>query len=69
MNCVFVSSNWGPLTVSAKQHPWNPLGQFRQLVQSLGDPSSGNLRSSCWAGSQDLESKTNKEICKTCEIT
>ena len=23
---VFVSSNWGPLTVYFKQYPWNPLG-------------------------------------------
>ena len=24
--CVFVSSNWGPLTTFFKQYPWNPLG-------------------------------------------
>ena len=26
--CVVVSSNWGPLTVSLKQYPWNPLYVF-----------------------------------------
>lgn len=43
----------------AGEHPatWSlHEGQFRQLVQSLGDPSSSNLRSSCWAGSHELES-------------
>ena len=24
--CVFVSSNWSPLTVSFQQYPWNPPG-------------------------------------------
>ena len=24
--CAFISSNWGPLAVSLKQCPWNPLG-------------------------------------------
>ena len=25
--CVFVSSNWGPLTVHFQLYPWNPLGR------------------------------------------
>ena len=36
--CVFVSSNWGPLTVSFKQYPWNAPGQIRGEHAAEGDP-------------------------------
>ena len=44
--CVFVSSNWGPLTVHFKLYPWNPLNNVLNVFRG-GKGLGPGLRKIC----------------------
>ena len=46
--CVFVSSNWGPLTVSFKQHPWSPPGRAEVLAAMPPWKGGGEMIREVW---------------------